>query len=195
MGVSSEASARAVIQRLRPSAKKHGLSRAILDAYLREHLPDGYRSGSREEMKRAPNYNEIRNDGEYRRPHFNPDLSEVYPEDREIIIFEIQDRCPISRLKLQEIWRWIGVLDGWAEWNLLLITTNGLGFGWHVMIDTLADGREYALNSFRSDASNWVRTYPHENSEDAIKDIYYWRNWKMPLPEEFEALRQAMSFL
>jgi hypothetical protein len=195
MHVNSETAARAVIQRLRPSARKHGLRRAVVEAFLREHLSAEFRSASWEDMKRDPHYADVREEAEYRSPPFNPDLSEVYPEDREIIAFEIQDKCPISRSKLRDIRSWVGVLDGCASWSLVLITTNGLGFGWDVLIDTVANGREWALQQFRDQPSDLIRTFPHLPSEASIRKDYRWRNWRTPTPKEFEGLKRTMSFL
>lgn len=88
MNYSYEREARQIVQMLRPSAKKHGLKNAVVDAYLREHLAQEYRTATWEEMKRARDYRYVREEAEHYRPPFSPDLSEIYPDDREIIMFE-----------------------------------------------------------------------------------------------------------
>src|SRR5436305_1569877 len=117
MNRSYEREARQIIQMLRPSAKKHGLKNAIVDAYLREHLPKKYQNATWDEMKRARDYRYIRETAEHYRPPFSPDLSEVYPADREIIMFEIEDRSPVTHERQRLIEYWQGTtMDGWDWW-------------------------------------------------------------------------------
>jgi hypothetical protein len=168
MNRSYETEARHIIQRIRPSAKKHGLQRAVVETYLRENLPKKYRGATWEEMKHARDYTAVREEAEYYRPPFNTDLSEIYPEDREIILFEIEDRSPVTpeRRRLIEYWQGF-TMDGWDWWDVVLITTNRYGLGWDILIDTKKGG--------------------HDDNR--------WRNWQLPEMKDFLQIRNSISLI
>lgn len=190
MNTSHERSARLLIQRLRPAARKHGLRRTIVEVYLREHLPKKYQRATWDEMKMSRDYETVRESAEHYRPHFNPDLSEVYPDDREIIIYEIEDKCSVTPAKFRAITFWIDVtMNDWDEWSLILITTNRFGLGWDTLIDTKAEGMQWALSRLKEDRDQWVRHYPTLDSEKCVRKFYSWRNWKMPENPEFAEAR------
>lgn len=190
MKKSGEARARAVIQSIRPQARKHGLKGGIVTAYLQEFLPRKYAQCSRDEMKEARNYKWCREEAEYYRPPFAPDLSEIYVRDREIIIYEIEASSPVTKRRIDQIEYWLAMeMDAWASWDLLLVTTNRYGLGWDVLIDTKANGKTYALDLFKrrpEDSHSW---YPERTSVAAIEEEFRWINWQMPSMDSFSSAR------
>lgn len=191
---SGEASARAVIQKIRPGAIKHGLKRGIVEAYLREHLPEPFRKVSWEKMKSAPEYEYIREEAEHYRPHFLPDLCEIYPDDREIILFEIEASNRVSAARLELIEYWQGVtMDGWDWWDVLLVTTNRFGFGWDVILDTKQSSRAFALYQLRNRAELRRKYYPELMTVESINARFRWRNWSMPPAHRFRLIRDSIA--
>jgi hypothetical protein len=150
---------------------------------MRGHLPKKYYNSPKKDWVRCRDYKSIREEAEYYRPPFNPDLSEFYGTDREIIIYEIEDRCPVSEEKKDLIESWIGVtMDGWAAWHLLLIITNRFGRGWDILIDTKKEFRNQWLNHFRKNQREFLRYHPDLDTEEKIVEVTSWRNWPFTAP-------------
>ena len=193
---SYEAAARSIVQKLRPTAKYNGFKRAVVECYLRENLPDKYRKASWEEMKKARDYKYIREEAEHYRPPFNPDLWEFYPKDREIVVMEIEEYSPVTRERFQIVQDWVGcTMDGWSEWDLVLIITNRFGLGWDPLIDTIESGKRFALRQLAENPIEWKRYRPGLATREAIDSAYRWRNWRFPESAEFIEVRNSMSLI
>ena len=177
MNQSREQEARLYIQSVRPEAKKNGLGPSVVEYYLRTHIPKKYRARPKRAWTHCRDFKLLKGEAEYYRPPFVPDLSEFYGDDREIIAYEIEDKCRVDEIKKRAINFWIGVtMDGWDSWDLMLIITNRFGHGWDRLIDTKMDLRQFWLKSLREDQESFLRCYPDLNTEEKIIEATVWRH-------------------
>jgi hypothetical protein len=196
MYVSREAQARRLIQSLRPQAVKNGLGPAVVNYHVRQHLPKRLRALPPAQWKSYRYYGQLREEAEYYRPPFIPDLSEFYGDELEIVIYEIEDKLAIPPQKKRDIERWIGyTMDGWEQWHLLVIITNRYGLGWDIMLDTKKDRQDFWLQQLRSNRDQFLRTYPDLTSEEIVRDACQWMNWSWPTLDEFGRARDDQRSL
>jgi hypothetical protein len=159
-------------------------------------LPNRLRALPPIEWKSYRYYRQLREDAEYYRPPFIPDLSEFYGDDREIVVYEIEDKLAITPQKKRDIEEWIGyTMDGWSAWHLLVISTNRYGLGWDIVLDTKKDLEDFWLERLRNHREQFLGTYPDLTSQEIIRKACQWVNWTWPNLDDFNRARDELRAL
>jgi hypothetical protein len=105
------------LKKQRRNAREKGFYHAVLEAMCGARIEGAARK------KRILNLRQRH----IPRPQFLPDLYEINSDERQIIIYEIEDTHPISPEKLDLIRHWMWGIDCYTPWDLLIFVTDRYG--------------------------------------------------------------------